>query len=1524
MAIDLPASEHGLKAQVFTPSHLAREQARPLNFAVLFSLAVFVVCLGLVLIGSRLLWTTAQDKAQSIQQRQHNEIKSQITRLLDAPNLGLVAVSTHIETEKKVNRESFSQFIEGINLFARVRGLESIGFLEASINNSNRLDKIQVSITHPALSDRSDSSSNFFEKSSLREAMGRSLATSLPTISESILFDENNPKSRGIVYFAPVYQLQSGSLGLKDKKKLLGFVYAKLGLEELLRELTNRIHPVYRFNLYEQSTTERKLLFGSNHFATQKDVSNQKGQLVADRSSEILEVLGNTMEIEFLSPDNDYGSLLAWLPFAIIGTFFSLGLSCIFWLLAVRKEQAQLNIKKINTELSTMAKVAKHTDNSVIIINFDYEVIWVNQSFERTFGFASGEVVGRTLKTIFNTETTDDTVVAQLSEAILKEQSWHSQLPLRDTDGSELWFDVELQPIVDDDSVCVGFIILGSEVTALRKAQATANEQRNRWESIARASNLGVVFWNTANDRLGCNTAFAFMLGYQLQELEQFTTHQLVKLTHKNDIRAALHKMQQITSGDLLNATSDVRLKHRKGHWVWATINTQLQERNNDGTAATVLMVYTDNTVAKAREDEWRARADLSADWYWRTDHEHRFVDVSTGDTKAIGLVAEWIGKRRDEIPNFEEPTIGWAAFHGRMNKGETINGAQYRDITDPERPLWIEIQGKPIWSSNGEFLGYSGIGRDVTVNQSATEALRDSLALVDALFEALPLPLAMKDVNGHYVRSNSAYSDLFDVDTSVLFNATVLDIMDAQTAAIHTAEDQRVLTEKQSREYEVLQHLPTKPSINALVRKAPVLDTSGEAVGIVAMIIDVTKQRQAETAERQAKEEALLASKSKSAFLATMSHEIRTPMNGVLGMAELLSLSGLDADQSDAVKTIRESAANLLNIIDDILDFSKIEAGHLTLESEPIDLLSIVEGVADALQQVAVQKKVRLDVFVDPNIPEQVLGDSLRLRQVLNNLVGNAIKFTSGLPDREGRVYLRIEPVGTEHLHFTISDNGIGISEASKQQLFAAFTQAERTTARRYGGTGLGLVICQRIIEAMGGKIELESEIGVGSKFSFILKLAPVIGLFPGIDRSLAGVNCYLLNLNQTQALDWSTYLKSAGAAVFITKEFSPARLSAGQHNVLLTNDTSQDEDIRERADRWNSKEQNCSLVIIGQGNRKQARVIREGVVHFDLVRKNTICDAVKLVTGKSEIKPTRFAAIAGAVASTPAPTIEAAEKAGRLILVAEDDPINRKVISQQLLMIGYAAETVEDGVAALEKWRSGRFALLLTDLHMPILDGYDLTRTIRAFESEFQRIPILALTANALTGEDAKAREAGIDAYLTKPITLAKLRQELVRWLPGEELAAVEPSTKAIKPIVPENGKTAELKYEPAIFDNGVLKVFVGDDTETINELLNDYLVSLESSRAQMTRALRHGMASEAASIAHRLKSSSRSVGALRLGEWCAQLEQLASERMVAEQSDLINRFENLACEVSAAISSRNEVSAPQTTEHQRKTPA
>lgn len=282
------------------------------------------------------------------------------------------------------------------------------------------------------------------------------------------------------------------------------------------------------------------------------------------------------------------------------------------------------------------------------------------------------------------------------------------------------------------------------------------------------------------------------------------------------------------------------------------------------------------------------------------------------------------------------------------------------------------------------------------------------------------------------------------------------------------------------------------------------------------------------------AKQAAESANEAKSHFLATMSHEIRTPMNGVVGIVDVLRQSSLTPYQADLADTIRDSAFALLGILDDILDFSKIEAGHLALESEPVALLRLVEGVCDALQPVASGRRVALQVFVDPALPEWISSDAVRLRQILNNLLGNAIKFSAGL-EREGRVRVRVEALGTDRLRLQVSDNGIGLSPAAQARVFDPFEQAEGSTSRRYGGTGLGLSICRRLVGAFGGEISLQSVPGQGAEFNVSLPLRRCVSApAPSpveLASDLGGLHCHLLLADAHQAHDWCAYLVGAGA---------------------------------------------------------------------------------------------------------------------------------------------------------------------------------------------------------------------------------------------------------------------------------------------------------------------------------------------------------------------------------------------------------
>jgi len=647
-----------------------------------------------------------------------------------------------------------------------------------------------------------------------------------------------------------------------------------------------------------------------------------------------------------------------------------------------------------------------------------------------------------------------------------------------------------------------------------------------------------------------------------------------------------------------------------------------------------------------------------------------------------------------------------------------------------------------------------------------------------------------------------------------------------------------------------------------------------------------------------QARREADSANRAKSAFLATMSHEIRTPMNGVVGMVDVLAQSKLTEHQIDLVNTIRESASSLLGIIDDILDFSKIEAGRMELERAPLSVSDLAEGLCNSLVPVAARKGVELSVFVSPDIPERVLSDDTRLRQLLYNILGNAIKFSSGRVNKRGRVEIRVVVASAAPLRLAISvaDNGIGMSPETVSGLFTPFTQAEISTTRRFGGTGLGLTICKRLIDLLQGEISVESTLGVGSTFTVTLPFEapaeqPVRSL-----PDLSGLDCIVLESQDLRAKDLRTYLEHAGAKVHLASDVEAAAEIAAPLAAPVVVIQEAEQRAAPVAQSPFAALPNVRHLLIAHGRRRRARVEGSAVVTLDgdALRRLALLRAVAVAAGRAspEIFHERSAASLAAD-EVPAPTIAEARALGRLILVVEDDEINQKVVLQQLTLLGYATEIAVNGAEALRLWRDGSYALILTDLHMPEMDGYTLAETIRREEMGLRRIPILALTANALRGEANRARAAGMDEYLTKPVLLPMLRAVLEKWLPriAQPSAAAAPKKK---------GRSRKA----SVVDVSILKSLVGDQPDTVAEFLTDYLASARRLADEMHAAIAASDARHAGMVAHKLKSSSRSVGALALGDLCAGLENFGRTGDKAGMAQGMIQFDAALASVEAEI--------------------
>ncbi|WP_373050914.1 ATP-binding protein [Thalassovita aquimarina] len=520
-------------------------------------------------------------------------------------------------------------------------------------------------------------------------------------------------------------------------------------------------------------------------------------------------------------------------------------------------------------------------------------------------------------------------------------------------------------------------------------------------------------------------------------------------------------------------------------------------------------------------------------------------------------------------------------------------------------------------------------------------------------------------------------------------------------------------------------------------------------------------RTRELEIQTRRAEE----SSKAKSSFLAHMSHEIRTPMNGVVGMVEILASTDLDDGQRRLVDTINESADHLLRVIDDVLDVSKIEAGKLDLEEMEIDLLQLIERSIETFATTARAANVRLLNFCDPSVPQFVIGDPVRLRQIILNLVGNAVKFSKREDEHEGvvEVYSDMGEDGVIRVH--VVDNGIGMSQQTIDGLFKAFKQADPSTTRQFGGTGLGLRITNRLVEMIGGRIEVASVLGEGSEFTVSLPLKLAKDGAGGID--LTGVRLLSFFEAAGKLGSFEQYFAAHGAKVdpFEERRAFLSAVKQAEDDAIVILGCLKESDSGELLADIRGLGLGTKVVILDPSRSKTKGMVAPGTymthrfpIHFS--------DVV------SGIRALRHEAEGASEPSVETVEAETKEHAARLpVLMCEDNRINQDVLARQLQILGYSYQLAGNGREGLEKWRADDFGLILTDCHMPEMDGYAMTAAIREKEAEngSQRMPIIAVTANALKEEVSTCTAAGMDSVLTKPVKLDELKAILDVWYLG-----------------------------------------------------------------------------------------------------------------------------------------------------------
>jgi PAS domain S-box-containing protein len=798
---------------------------------------------------------------------------------------------------------------------------------------------------------------------------------------------------------------------------------------------------------------------------------------------------------------------------------------------------------------------------------------------------------------------------------------------------------------------------------------------------------------------------------------------------------------------------------------------------------------------------------------------------------------------------------------------------------TPDGRLVWVDINAEPIFDAAGkEMLGCCLVMRDVSRRRAAEEGLKASEEMKSSIMAASVDAILTIDIDGTIVDLNRAAERLYKTTRAAIGDnlETFIPWRDRQ---VWVQILERLQSDPKHFRGRRLTGTGQRSDGSEFPLEATIdsLDASGHQL-FVTFVRDVTERRAAERRLADARDAALRASVVKSEFLATMSHEIRTPMNGVIGSLDLILDSDLADDLRELATIARTSAHDLLAIIDDILDLSKIEADKLDSQAIEFDLAAIVEGVTDIVAVPARRKSLSLSCFVDPRAPSAVCGDARLLRQVLVNLVGNAVKFTDS-----GEVAVRAEIQSAEEGHvvvrFAVSDTGIGIPPDALEKLFEPFTQVDGSSTRAHGGTGLGLAISSRLVRLMGGQLAVDSGIGRGSVFSFSVPFeVPERATGPAYapNPKRRPLRVLVVESSQSAAETIDRYLRAWG---MVTTRVTDAAQACERFKAALE---------RERFD--------VAVVAVTPGDEGAAELARE--LHVlageDAVFVIALIDIGERVAepaaGEDQTfdavvaKPIKQSRLYDALASVdPAAAVtETTDEAsgpvtelrGLRILIAEDNPVNQQVLMRQASRLGLVANAVENGQAALDALQEGSYDAILMDCQMPVMDGYAASREIRERESKgAPRTPIVAVTANAMREDYDRCRDAGMDDFVAKPVTLAALSNAIERVVSANRRDGAGPgSGEAVGEAAP---------VDDLGIDRGALAALQEDvgGAASLARIIRLFLDQLDPQAEQIRQAASAGEHETVARTAHRMKSSSATLGATTLADVLELIESAAT---------------------------------------------